>query len=361
MDAFPEYILKASCILLIFLLIYELFLKKDTFFEANRHYLLSGLTAAFILPLVTITKYIEVQPLAPEDAGSIQLTAALRATDHGFNWTYLIYIIYIIGLAFFCLRFLVQLLSLKGLIKEQGRKREGGYIFVETKKNIAPFSFFHYIFYNPDLYNATELEAILCHEKAHSSQWHSIDVLLAHLACTFLWMNPLAWWYKKSIKQNLEFLADAIAAREISSIRAYQYTMLRVSGISLCTHITNTFYNSLIKKRIVMLHKSKSGTNKLLKFFLVIPLLILFVFVFNVETKASTTPDGEPNALPGQEMSTSDKKAYLVTKEMTDEEIASLGRKIKNEGGDLLVKKVKRNGAGIITSIKITYKSEHGE
>lgn len=346
---------------MVFFLIYEVLLKRDTFFEANRHFLLSGLTAAFILPLVTITKYIEVQPLTLEDAGSIQLTAALPGTGPGFNWTYLIYTIYIIGLVLFCLKFLFQLLSLKGLIKDQGRKREGGYLLVETKNNIAPFSFFHYIFYNPDLYNATELEAILRHEKAHCSQWHSIDVMLAHLASIFLWMNPLAWLYKKNIRQNLEFLADASAAKEISSIRAYQYTMLKVSGVSLCTLITNTFYNSLIKKRIVMLHKSKSDTSNLLKFILVIPLLILFVFIFNVETKASTIPIGELNALPGQEMSTNDKKAYVITKEMTDEEIASLGREIKNEGGDLIVKKVRRNSAGIITSLRITYKSQHGE
>ena len=360
MEAFLEYLLKASGILVIFYLVYHIFLKKETFFEVNRHFLLCGLLTALILPLITITKYIEVPSAVYETAVPIAGNYSVGLEEQTVNWFALLSFAYFVGLAFFGLKFTVQLLSLRNMVKEHHLRKEDGYVFVETSKEIAPFSFFNYIFYNPAMYSSSELEAILQHEKAHSSQWHSIDVLLAHIITMVLWINPLGWLYKKNIKQNLEFLADARAARDVTSIKTYQYTLLRVSGVPYCTPITNAFYNSLIKKRIVMLHKSKSHKRNLYKYILVLPLLVVFVFVFNVETEASPLPITEQYSFTN-DFGLEEDKVYVITKETTDDEIEALVQKIKSDGGTLSIKKIKRNKAGLITSIKLSLKTSDSE
>ena len=360
METFLEYILKASGILIVFYFTYQFFLKKETFFEANRHFLLSGLLLAFILPVLTITRYVEVSVLSYENYDAVPITYGDGSAATMLDWNEILTLLYIIGCCFFMLKFCLQLFSLRSMIKGHNSQKEDGFVYVETSNKLAPFSFFNYIFYNPELYSQEELQAILEHERAHCSQWHSIDVLLAHFITVILWVNPFCWLYKKHIKQNLEFLADASAAKGVASLQNYQYTLLRVSGVPLSTQLTNAFYNSLIKKRIVMLHKSKSNKKNLFKYALVLPLLLLFVLVFNVETKARVIPATEVYSFSDSMFFTAERQ-YQITKESTDDEIASLAEEIKNEGGTLVVKKVKRNKAGHISSIKVSFKISESE
>ncbi|MBT8185260.1 MAG: M56 family metallopeptidase [Eudoraea sp.] len=360
MEALLEYLLKASGVLIVFYITYHLFLKKETFFLANRHFLLAGLMAAFILPLLTITRYVDTTPVAQANYSDIPITFSEVSTATPIDWFAILTYIYLIGVFLLLLRFSIQLLSLRRMIMRHKTNRKQGVIYVEATSEIAPFSFFNYIFYNPDHYSYEELEAILEHERAHSTQWHSLDVLLAHLITILLWMNPFGWLYKKNIMQNLEFLADASAAKGVSSLKRYQYTLLRVSGVPYSPQITNAFYNSLIKKRIVMLHKSKSNNRNLYKYALVLPLLVLFVLAFNVETKARPMPVMGQDSYSNS-MFFSGQKQYTITKETSDSEIAALADEIKNEGGTLIVKKIKRNEDGYITAIKVTFKMSDSE
>ena len=50
--------------------------------------------------------------------------------------------------------------------------------------------------------------------------------------------------------------------------------------------LANNFYNSLLKKRIIMLHKTRSNRKSQWKIALITPLLIAFVFAFNTKTIA---------------------------------------------------------------------------
>ena len=56
------YFLKANGLIILFYLMYVLFLRKETFFVSNRWYLISGLALSLILPLITFTKIIWVEP-----------------------------------------------------------------------------------------------------------------------------------------------------------------------------------------------------------------------------------------------------------------------------------------------------------
>ena len=97
------------------------------------------------------------------------------------------------------------------------------------------------------------------------------------------------WLYKKKIIQNLEYIADRETVKTSNSKKEYLQALVKVSTKDFQPALTNSFYQSFIKKRILMLHKTKK-TNSSWKVALAFPLLFAFMLVFNVKTEASIIP-----------------------------------------------------------------------
>lgn len=263
-----EYLIKVSAILILFYTCYKLFLNRETFFESNRYFLFLGLIAAFVLPLIVIPKYIEVEPIITQNAYVINETNSQSiVADNAISLTTTITYIYVIGVLFFIGRFLLQFSSLVLLYLNSTKQRVASYIYVITRKALSPFSFFNWIVFNPKQFNARELDQIITHEKVHAQQLHSIDILLVELTSILLWFNPFIWLYKKDLRQNLEFIADKNAEAVSNCKKSYQHLLLKTSVPNYQLVLTNNFYNSLIKKRIVMLHKNRSNNKNQLNFY----------------------------------------------------------------------------------------------
>ncbi len=353
MEAFLFYLLKVSGILLLFFGVYNVFLKKETLFSGNRYFLLGGMAAAIALPFIYINRYVYLvgPTLAVEKPAHQPLIQGVA--DTGVDWAAILFILYATGVFLLFSRFIVQLMSLASLIRQNVVRSGQGYIYVECSEPIAPFSFFNYIIYNPSEYKPHELSAILEHERAHCSQWHSLDILFAHLVTILLWINPLAWLYRKNIQQNLEFLADALATKNMESLKNYQHMLLKVSGIPLYNPITNNFYNSLIKKRIVMLQKSKSHQRNSWKFAMVLPLILGFMVVFNTRVIAQQSEHSIHETRDDTKMS--------VHKDMSDSDLNALKKEVKDKvGGTFSYSGLKRNSAREISRIKIEYRDKNG-
>ncbi len=204
-----------------------------------------------------------------------------------------------------------------------------------TWKLIRILPLFHFsgiFFITQTKFNPLELEAILKHERAHSTQKHSLDLLIAHLVTIVMWANPFSWLYKKNIEQNLEFLADDTAIQSVASDRAYKYALLKVSGNQFFTPITNNFYSSLIKKRIVMLHKSKSHKRNLLKMALILPALAIFLLSFNTQTIYVPNEQTQGSALQSAESLKTIE--ILINKDTTNEELEELKKDLSAKGID---------------------------
>jgi bla regulator protein BlaR1 len=290
-----EYLLKVAAVVTIFYGIYKLFLQRDTFFESNRWFLLMGLVSSLLIPLIVIPLYIEYMPVSFENILiTEQHTTEIR--EKHFNIFDYLPFIYGLGVVFFAGRFFIQLVSLIKLFHKNQSLKKDGYMFIETQSNTSPFSFFKWIVYNPKVFTQTELEHIIEHEKTHAKQFHSVDILISQLFCVLLWFNPFMWLYNKDLKQNLEFIADKRTLNQYSCKKSYQYTLLKTSMPSHQMALSNHFYNSLIKKRIVMLHKSKSKKINQLKYALVFPALLGFLISCNSELK-----ENNPDNLTGKE------------------------------------------------------------
>jgi TonB-dependent SusC/RagA subfamily outer membrane receptor len=348
-----EYLLKASGLVILLILFYYLFLKNETFFKSIRSYFLIGLIIVICLPLIEIPVYVENITNQFNTIEFIEATQVQTETLNSFDWIAVLSSIYILGLLLFSLKFIFQLASLSYLITKHKFYKEGKYYFIETSKDISPFSFFNIIIFNNQHFSSEELEQIINHEKAHAMQWHSLDTLLAHILVILLWFNPFVWLYKKAVQQNLEFLADSYALELANNQKLYQLTMLKTSQAAFCTDISNNFYNSLIKKRIVMLHKNRSTSKNQWKYALLIPMLIAFIFTFNTKTIAQ---EKEIVEIKEQEK----RKIELVITKDSEEDSLNKLKKAANKLNNLDInfKGIKRNSKGEITAIKITAKSK---
>lgn len=287
MEAFYIYLIKSSGLIALFYWAYHFLLRKETFFTSNRWFLLLGLFTSVLLPLVVLTKIIWVESTPVNyDWSSLPINTIVDE-DHIEEYIYLgLAVIYCIGTLYLLIKFGFDFYSLQKVFKGKTIKRQADFKFIDIQDNLAPFSFFNTIVYNSSLYSTSELENILEHEKVHSEQNHTVDVLISRLFCIVFWFNPFIWFYKKAIIQNLEYIADSEATKKISDKKAYQFTLLKITTHENCVAVTNHFYQSLIKKRIVMLNKNQSEKSNSWKYTLVLPALVAFVSLFQIEVIA---------------------------------------------------------------------------
>ncbi|UMB60439.1 hypothetical protein MHL31_15325 [Lutibacter sp. A80] len=347
-----EYLLKASGLITILFIFYNVFLKKETFYKSIRHYFLIGILCSLAIPFIEIPVYIE-QAVTNFNTTNLVTNVNITTTSEGetFNWISILPLIYTVGVVFFTGKFLIQIVSLFYLIYKNEISKQNNFYFIKTNRNITPFSFFNYIVYNPNNYNQQELEQIITHEKAHVNQLHTLDTILTHLVVILLWFNPFVWLYKKIVLQNLEFLADKQAIETSKNTELYQLTLLKTSGNNYYTALTNNFYNSLIKKRIMMLHKTPSKKLNQWKYSLLIPVIIAFIATFNTKTIAQEKKLTEIENIDKLEVKL---KLDKDTDNETLKEEAAFFK--KQFDADISFKNIKRNSNNEITGIKITSK-----
>ncbi|WP_281225352.1 M56 family metallopeptidase [Flavobacterium aquiphilum] len=348
-------IVKSSGLIAVFYIAYYLLLRKETFFTANRWFLLAGLLTSVILPWIVFTTIVWVEPTPTNiDWSKIPMTP-VQEESFEIDWYLATAIAYAIGSVLLLAQFAYDFYHLNSVIKGKSVKHQADHKFIDLNENIAPFSYFNTIVYNSSLYSEQEMESILEHEKVHGEQYHTIDVLITRIFCIVFWFNPFMWLYKKAILQNLEFIADSEATKKLSDKKAYQLTLLKITTHENCVVLTNHFYQSLIKKRIVMLNKTQSKKWNSLKYALVIPVLVAFVFIFQMEVIAK---EKHQNIKIEQVKSTSkDVEIYKIDKNTTEAELKEKAETIsKNYGVTVHFSKTKRNASDELTSIAIEIK-----
>ena len=382
MEAVFIYFLKSSGLIAMFFLAYHFLLRKETFFISNRWFLLSGLVTSLLLPLFFIKKTIFVE--RPKIATVELISYSQQSTQNikeipilqPFDWMQFLWVIYLIVASLFVLKIIFNFISLYRMLYKQQIVKIQQFKLIDINDNIAPFSFFNYIVYNANLYTDDELKSIITHEKIHSNQKHSIDVLVSEIGCALFWFNPFMWLYKKAITQNLEYIADQKAIEQLQDKKTYQHTLLKVISNKNCLPINNNFYQSLIKKRIVMLNKNQSHPRNSWKYTLVIPALIAFVFLFQIKTIAQEkitesntdvvltkfkTTNKTDVAADKNILQNNSEGSYIFDKIETDKNLEDDVISIENAHKiKFTISNVKRNSNGEIICIKMSFDDHKG-
>lgn len=273
------YFIKVVAFQLLFLLGYDLFLKKETFFNWNRIYLICSSLISFVLPFIKIESFQNAVPqeyiiLLPEIVLTPQKTTATM--EPTWNWFFIIGIL--ISSVLFVYK-IVQLLQLR--FKGRFVKREDYTIVIIPKTTLA-FSIFRYVFIGEDI-EEEKLEDILLHELVHIREKHSLDLLYFELLRITCWFNPLVYIYQKRISELHEYIADAVIVQNKNKSDYYEKLLAEVFQTQQFSFTNQFFKHSLIKKRIIMLTKQKSREILKLKYLVLVPLLVVSLLYSSCE------------------------------------------------------------------------------
>jgi TonB family protein len=273
-----QYILEILAFQLLFLVVYDLFLKRETFFQWNRFYLMGTFILATILPWIKIEAF---KTSVPSEImgypGFIwQLdSVAVGAVETETNWLASLpteYLIFGIGAILSALWFGYKLFQIYWL-KEKGTIRHyKDFTKVVVKKSELAFSFFKNIFLGEQIKKENEAN-IVAHELVHIKQWHSLDLLFFEIMRIAFWFNPLVYVYQKRVSELHEFIADSIVAKT-NKKEQYQVLLAEAFQTQNISFVNQFFKKSLIKKRIVMLSKTKSKKVYQFKYLLLVPLVL---------------------------------------------------------------------------------------
>ena len=287
-----QYILKLSLSLSLVYLFYEFVLRRLTFYNWNRFYLIIYTILSFFIPLINIAPVLERNEMLNSKVVSFipSINYVHEGTSanyipgkvhHAISWSLwdVVPLVIMGGMIVMILRLLIQFLSFRKMIRQCELVSDAGVRYYQVNKAIIPFSFGKSIFINPALHNEEELKEIVRHEFVHVRQKHTIDIVWAEVLCILNWYNPFTWVIRKAIRQNLEFIADNKVLQAGIDKRQYQYLLLKVTGNNHFS-IASQFNFSSLKKRIAMMNKMKSAKVHLVKFLFVLPVVAVMLVAF---------------------------------------------------------------------------------
>jgi beta-lactamase regulating signal transducer with metallopeptidase domain len=297
MQSLFDYILKLSVSLAMVYGFYQLVLRRLTFYNWNRWYLLGYSAVAFLIPLMDITKTLNknewnksviLQYIPVIEVNERTTAAAVTArTWTAFDW---LFMLLLAGMLVLIIKFAIRYLSFLKVRRGAILLAEGEAKLFMVEKDIIPFSFGNNIFINNQLKDEAELKEIIRHEFVHVKQKHTHDIIWSELLCILNWYNPFVWLIRKAIRQNLEFIADNKVLEQGFDKKKYQYLLLKVTGNNHFS-IANQFNFSSLKKRIAMMNKMKSARAQLIKFLFIVPLIAVMLLAFRNERNRSNNRD----------------------------------------------------------------------
>lgn len=161
--------------------------------------------------------------------------------------------------------------------------------FINTRIPGTPFSFFNYIFWNEEIdLQSTTGQQIFQHELVHVEEKHSWDRLFLQLVLIVFWCNPFFWLMRRELKQIHEFIADrrsvgqhgapALAAMILQSAYPNQYSQL-----------THSFFQTPVKRRILMLTKIQNPRLRYFGRLLALPVFAFAILAFTVKMRPAFT------------------------------------------------------------------------
>jgi hypothetical protein len=291
MPVLVVYILKLSISLAVVYFFYHFVLRKLTFYTWNRWYLLGysflsffiacfNITPLFQSGLLSYNKAVQFVPLIDFYRGDISAGRGAEAIGQSnwSNWNWCLLIV-TMGAVVLSLRLIIQYFSFLKIRSKAELLSENETKIYHVEADIIPFSFGNSIFINKQLHSLDELQEIVRHEFVHVKQKHSIDILWCELLCIVSWYNPFSWLLKRSIRQNLEFIADSKVLESGLNKKEYQYLLLKVIGNNHFS-IASKFNFSSLKKRIAMMNKMKTARMHIVKFLFILPLVAVLLIAF---------------------------------------------------------------------------------
>lgn len=301
MIAFAEYLLKVILCSALLTGYYWFALRNKLFHAWNRFYLLASVVIAIGLPFLKITFSQEQQQLAQPAYQVLQTITTnevwFEATDTTatakqtfFTAENLSIGLYLLVSFITLIILLIAIIRIILLIKKYQHWKINNLVFVDTDAIGTPFSFLHFIFWNREIdFNSQQGQQIFAHELVHVKQKHSWDKLFINTVFVVFWSNPFFWLIRKELTMIHEFIADQQSVKDHDTA-SFAAMILVTTFPGYTMPLTNPFFYSPIKRRLLMLTKLQNPKIGYISRLLLLPLLIFLVVSFAVKTKEKTSP-----------------------------------------------------------------------
>ncbi|MGG9962227.1 N-acetylmuramoyl-L-alanine amidase [Ferruginibacter sp. SUN106] len=275
---------------------YWLLLRNKVFHKYNRFYLMASVVLSLLLPLIKISFW---QPTAEQPSGVIKVLQVVSSGDEymdnitvstgnnveSFDVTQLYPFAYLVVSLILLTVFLHTLFVIFNLLKKYPKQTIDKISFINTDAKSTPFSFLNYIFWNHNIDMETITgNQIFKHEVAHVEEKHTYDKLFINLVLIFFWCNPFYWLYRKELNMIHEFIADKKAVED-SDTAAFAAMILQATYPQHRFQLTNNFFYSPVKRRLLMLTKNKNPKVNYVGRVMVLPLLVLIFAAFTFKAK----------------------------------------------------------------------------
>ncbi len=292
MLAISWYLLKVLIVSGILTGYYYLALKDKVFHKWNRFYLLFTVLLSLVLPFISI----DIAPtLAAEQGTAIKMLQAVTIQDEiivemgqrsSFLTTnnllvsgYILISLFFIGVLF---RTLFKIYRIK---RNYPNTEVDGINFINTNDKSTPFSFFNSIFWNESVdLHSSRGQQIFNHELAHVKEKHTHDKIFLNVVLLFFWINPFFWVIRKELNMIHEFVADKMSVED-GDINAFAEMILSSVYPGEQFSLTNNFFYSPIKRRLLMLSKNTNSKVNYVSRLLALPLAAMIFFAFTLKMK----------------------------------------------------------------------------
>jgi hypothetical protein len=280
METYFTYIIKATCCLSFFYIASLFLFRNNTAFKLQRLYLMTSVALALFLPLnnfsintgkipvpvipIKQTVYeskVDSKPLQTFDQKVTPVTLKTTPFSTTFfrsiNIIKIVVGIYWIIAGIFLIRLIYSIIYINFYFFSSKRKRIGKYTLIYSTSINGSFSFLKWIFINTEFRNNDNYREIINHEIVHAAQNHSFDTIAIELLSAVMWFNPFIWLIRRWMQQLHEYLADEGVVNSGTNVLEYQAMLVnQVAGDRLIC-LPSGFSQSLIKKRLAMMTKTK--------------------------------------------------------------------------------------------------------
>ena len=273
---------------------YWLALRNKVFHHYNRFFLLSAVVLSLVVPVIKIdfwqqqqneTPVIKLLQAVNADNNSLD-EIVLTSTTNAFDWQKFGGYLYLLFVGVLLINFVVTLCRIFIIYKQSKKIVTDEISLIQTEAKGTPFSFFKLIFWNLHIdIHSTTGQQILQHEIAHIHQKHSYDKIFLNLLLITCWFNPFFWLIRKEIDMIHEFTADQKAVKDCDS-STFAAMILQAAYPQHRFKLTNHFFYSPIKRRLMMLTKNTHTKAGYISRIMVLPLaaLVFVAFTFKAKT-----------------------------------------------------------------------------
>lgn len=278
-----QYLFNLTAIWLICLLVYDLFLRKETYHTYNRLYLNISILLGIALPfwswsgdsLIYSNEY--SKPITDQAVALKENVAAVSDSDFILNWQQVLWGIYLTGATIALILFIREVFRITTLYKRGKKSNDGVWTIIETGKNHSPFSAFRMVFVSDrQNYTDEEIKLIFMHEQQHGHLLHFIDLLYINIVKIVFWFHPLVYLIEKRLLMVHEYQADSAVK---DNPNEYSKFLVEQSLLQPAPILSHSFIRSPLKSRIHMLTK-RSGRLAAGKKLIMIPLLLITALCF---------------------------------------------------------------------------------